>query len=92
MRTTVDLPDHLFRAAKAEAAARGETLKELLTRALTNELGTAVAPRQPGRRVQLPLIKGTSGRKINLTNVQIEQILAEEEAEHHHGKYLRGSA
>jgi hypothetical protein len=85
MRTTVDLPDDLFRAAKAEAAARGESLKDFLTRAVTHELGTAAPPRQQGRRVQLPLIKGTSGRKINLTNQDIEEIFAEEDAE----KYVK---
>lgn len=92
MRTTVDLPDDLFRAAKAEAVARGQTLKELLAQALTHELGTAAPPRQRGRRVQLPLVKGTGDRKINLTNEQIEEIFAEEDAEHYVGKYLRGSS
>ncbi|MFI4987335.1 MAG: hypothetical protein ACHQF3_07825 [Alphaproteobacteria bacterium] len=30
MRTTVDLPDELFRQAKAEAALRGRKLKDLV--------------------------------------------------------------
>lgn len=80
MRTTVDLPDELFRAAKAEAAARGESLKNFLARAITHELGTAPAPSK-GRRVKLPLIKGTSGRKVNITNQDIEEIFAAEDAE-----------
>jgi hypothetical protein len=32
MRTTLDLPDELFRKIKAEAAMRGETLKQYLQR------------------------------------------------------------
>ena len=34
MRTTVDLPDDLYRRAKAEAALRGRKLKELVEEAL----------------------------------------------------------
>lgn len=38
MKTTLEIPDHLFRRAKAAAALRGQTLKELMTRALKKEL------------------------------------------------------
>jgi len=34
MRTTVDLPDELFRQAKAEAALRGRKLKDLVEEGL----------------------------------------------------------
>jgi hypothetical protein len=34
MRTTVDLPDELFRRAKAEAAMRGKKFKDLVEEAL----------------------------------------------------------
>ena len=34
MRTTVDLPDELFRRAKAEAALRGRKLKDLIEEGL----------------------------------------------------------
>jgi hypothetical protein len=34
MRTTVDIPDDLYRRAKAEAALRGRKLKELVEEAL----------------------------------------------------------
>src|SRR2546423_11622465 len=39
MRTTVDFPGDLVRRAKARAAARGESLKTLLTRAVASEVG-----------------------------------------------------
>ena len=90
MRTTVDLPDDLFRAAKAEAASRGESLKEFLARAVTHELGSAAPSRQRGRRVKLPLIEGTSGRKINLTNEMIEEIFEAEDVEKY-GKHFNAS-
>ena len=38
MRTTIELPDELFRAAKASAALRGETLRKLVTDAVRAHL------------------------------------------------------
>lgn len=80
MRTTIDVPDDLLRSAKAEAAARGETLKELLTRALSHELGTP-AVQHPRGRVRLPLVGSTRPGAVDLTNAEIEAILAAEDAE-----------
>ncbi len=39
MRTTLDLPDTLYREAKKAAVERGVTLKALLTQSLRKELG-----------------------------------------------------
>jgi hypothetical protein len=39
MKTTIDLPDPLFRKAKAKAAERGQTLKDLFTEALRDKPG-----------------------------------------------------
>ncbi len=38
MKTTLEMPDKLFRRAKATAAQRGQTLKQLVTAALEREL------------------------------------------------------
>jgi hypothetical protein len=38
MKTTLELPDQLFRKAKATAAERGQTLKEFVTEALREKL------------------------------------------------------
>jgi hypothetical protein len=79
MRTTVDLPDELMRAAKAEAALRGESLKDLFARAVALELRSDAM--QPGRKkVSLPLIRG-SGPRVTVTNADIETALAAEDAE-----------
>jgi len=40
MKTTVDLPDPLFRRAKATAAQRGTSMKALFTRAIEKDLDT----------------------------------------------------
>lgn len=79
MRTTVDLPEELMRAAKAEAAQRGERLRDLFARAVANELRVDAA--QPSRKkVTLPLIRGSSPRRT-LTSADIEAVLAAEDAE-----------
>ncbi len=68
-----------MRAAKAEAAQRGESLKDLFARAVAHELRIEAV--RPGRRrVNLPLIRGT-GQRVTLTNADIETVLAAEDAE-----------
>jgi hypothetical protein len=46
VKTTVQIPDRLFRKAKSRAAERGQTLKEFMTEALTEKL--LKEPRAPG--------------------------------------------
>lgn len=38
MKTTIEIPDPLFRRAKSKAAERGQTLKEFVTDALREKL------------------------------------------------------
>jgi hypothetical protein len=38
MKTTLEIPDSLFRRVKSRAAERGQTLKELVTEALQEKL------------------------------------------------------
>lgn len=38
MKTTLEIPDQLFRTAKSRAAERGQTLKQLVTEALQEKL------------------------------------------------------
>lgn len=39
MKTTVEIPDPLFRKAKSRAAERGQTLKQFMAEALQEKLG-----------------------------------------------------
>jgi hypothetical protein len=74
MRTTVDLPDALFRKMKAMAALQGISLKQFITRAIQVELSK---PRESqGYRVKLPLIRSKLPGSLDLTNVKIEDLLA----------------
>ncbi|WP_007023222.1 hypothetical protein [Saccharomonospora iraqiensis] len=81
MRTTVELPPELLRAAKADAAARGETLKEFLTRAVAHELEEAATTPPRRGKVQLPLVSSESPGRVDLSNAEIEAIFAAEDAE-----------
>lgn len=74
MRATVDLPDELMRAAKARAAARGESLKELFERAVATEVGH---PRG-NRRVSFPVIS-TVSPPVTQTEVEAADALAQEQ-------------
>lgn len=51
MKTTLELPDPLFRKAKATAAGRGQSLKDFVTEALRDKLAPSAgdpAVREPG--------------------------------------------
>ncbi|HVS66123.1 MAG TPA: hypothetical protein VMT85_21775 [Thermoanaerobaculia bacterium] len=52
MKTTLEIPDELFRATKARAAIRGETLKTYVCDALQARLESegSAPPREPGWR------------------------------------------
>jgi hypothetical protein len=78
MRTTVDLPGDLFRRAKSRAAARGESLKTLLTRAVANEVGRDRD--RTVRRMTLPIFGNPKGQPVRVRAADLEQALADEDA------------
>ena len=83
MRTTIDLPDELFRQAKVRAALDGMKLKDLITRFVEQGLGqgapgSGALPRR--RRSELPVARAATGRTLpTMTNADIHRILEEEE-------------
>ena len=48
MKTTIEIPDPLFRKAKSKAAERGQTLKEIVTEALQEKLAAGTDKTRPG--------------------------------------------
>ena len=81
MRTTIDMPDALMRAAKARAADRGESLKDLVNRALAHELGLPSVPKRKTGRVTLPLIARGAAPAVFVTNDDIATALEAEDIE-----------
>jgi hypothetical protein len=74
MRTTVDLPDPLFRQVKSVAALRGSTLKEFIQDAL--QQAVTRGSRVGRHKVRLPLIRSKLPGTLHLTNADIEDHLA----------------
>lgn len=48
MKTTIEIPDLLFRMAKSKAAERGQSLKDFVTEALQEKLVVKPGNRGPG--------------------------------------------
>lgn len=75
MRTTVDLPDTLFREVKSIAARQGESLKEFLQRAVVNEL-SRTWDQTAAKRVAFPVLDSAQPGSLNPANDDIDRMLA----------------
>jgi len=60
MQTTVDIPDDLYRQAKAQAEARGINLRDLLEDALRQALKDIQTVGMGARRIPPPLIENNA--------------------------------
>ncbi|MCW5980567.1 MAG: ribbon-helix-helix protein, CopG family [Bryobacteraceae bacterium] len=74
MRTTIDLPDPLFRELKALAARRGASMKTLIRAAVEAELRRNQPTR--GRRLKFPLRASVEPGTLRLTNAEIDDLSA----------------
>lgn len=83
MRTTIDLPDEVFRQVKARAALDGMKLKDLITRYVEEGLrhGTRAPVASPKcHRSELPVAWASTGHtRPDLSNADLNTILEEEE-------------
>jgi len=66
MRTTVDIPDDLFREAKAMAALEGVLLKDVVNRGLLREVRGEAATGTRGSRLKYPFFPSRGGRKLEI--------------------------
>jgi hypothetical protein len=91
MRTTLDLPDPLFREVKSRAAQQGVKLKDLLARYIEAGLRSSSAQSIPvsprGKRkplpVAIPRVEGVPPHPA-MTNAELHAIMqAEDVAEYH---------
>jgi hypothetical protein len=78
MRTTVDIPDDLYRELKSKAALDGRSVKELILRGVQAELRpsqksprTATGP----RLIRLPILKSKQPGILDLDNEQIFDLI-----------------
>ncbi|MBM3516043.1 MAG: hypothetical protein FJX59_20360 [Alphaproteobacteria bacterium] len=76
MKTTIELPDQLFRRAKASAAERGQLLREFLADAVREKLqqqGGTTKRRDP------EILKGLGGLKhLRRESARIRKVIEQE--------------
>lgn len=76
MKTTIEIPEPLFRQAKAKAAMDGLTLRELFVRGL--QLAIQTPPTHTKHRAAFPLIRSAKNSPL-LTDEQIYAALNTDE-------------
>jgi hypothetical protein len=74
MRTTVDIPDPVYRQLKLRAASEGSSAKDLILRAI--QLILQDNSRKPRKRVKLPIVKSKSPGTLELDNERIFEIIS----------------
>jgi hypothetical protein len=67
------MPDALFRKTKAVAALRGSSMKDLIVRAVEREVTQPMPVKR--KRVKLPLIHLSPGKKLDLTGFDFDELL-----------------
>lgn len=78
MRTTIDIPDSIGRRVKVAAARQGVSMKELIVKALENELNTRrLAIGAPS--LHFPLVPSRTPGCYELKPEEISEILVREE-------------
>jgi hypothetical protein len=77
VKTTIEIPDELFRKAKATAAIRGESLKELIREALETSLAVVPQPQseRSGWRSVFGLAEPKSVESVNrILSAELESV------------------
>lgn len=73
MKTTLEIPDPIFRKAKARAAASGIPLRQFITEAVTDKLAT------PPSSQEKPWMRGFGAlRHLHKETVRIQRLIDEE--------------
>ena len=73
MRTTVDIPDEIYRDLKIKAAQEGTPVRQIVLRGIQRELEGTVE--EPMRKLQLPLIRSTRKDKLVIDSEKIYEII-----------------
>ena len=79
VKTTVELPDTVFRQAKAEAAMEGRALRTFILDAVVHELDRAKGANAPRKRITLPLVRSRRPGALRITGDSVADALAAED-------------
>jgi hypothetical protein len=74
MRTTVDIPDAMYRRLKTRAASEGSSAKALILRGVEQVL--KVKRRTSRRRVALPIVRSKRPGRLRLDNARIYEVIS----------------
>lgn len=74
MRTTVDIPDQLYRELKNKAAKEGTTVKEIILRGVEVELHPQA--NKAKKKLKLPLLESKEPGTLDLDNERIFEIIS----------------
>jgi plasmid stability protein len=73
MRTTVDIPDPIYRELKSRAAAEGRSVKDLVLRGVESILRDPA--KKSVRRLQLPIFNAGEPGSLELDNEKIYDLI-----------------
>ena len=74
MRTTIDIPDELFRAVKAKAALEGRTLKAMMLEGLQLVVQKPPARKRKLSKVSFPIVEGNQDGRV-VTNEAVQKAI-----------------
>ncbi len=76
MRTTIEVPEAMFRQMKSLAARKGTSMKEFVLRAIEKEVSKERQGETRRVSVKLPLVRSSHpGALRSMTNAEIEDLL-----------------
>jgi len=74
MRTTIDIPDELYRDLKIMAVREGKPVRHIVLRGIERELKGA--EQRAVQKLRLPLIHSSRPGTLELTNEEIDELTA----------------
>lgn len=74
MRTTVDIPDAIYRRLKSRAASEGRSTEALILRGVNEVLRTT--RRKTARKVSLPIVRSKRPGTVELDTARIYEIVS----------------
>jgi hypothetical protein len=85
MKTTIDIPEPLYRRAKVRAAQQGVTLREIVLAALEKDIDPSVVPARPAGEshfevdeLGLPRLRRAKGDSTVVTEAFLNQLREQE--------------
>lgn len=76
MRTTIELPESVYRKGEKAARIQGVTIEEFIVRAFERELKSEPDTASHGKRVTLPLISSKEPGTLDMKDFDFDDLLA----------------